>query len=173
MLLSTSIPESSSSAATLVSSFLHKPTSSSWSSSFSKLSISFDAIKAPSLSTHNTVCFLSSTPLSVSHAFLYLPCENENKREKKTRENNLNFEKNWWNFFETNRECWFDCGARLGNLYSYVVLERLWTWIQRKLSNTSTVTRNAILIWIMQQPWCSTKCLVKRKLVFSIVLRGE
>ncbi|KAA0049096.1 50S ribosomal protein L18-like [Cucumis melo var. makuwa] len=53
MLLSTSIPESSSSA-TLLSSFLQKPTSSSWSSSFSKLSISFDAIKAPSLSTHNT-----------------------------------------------------------------------------------------------------------------------
>lgn len=60
----------------------------------------------------------------------------------------------------------FDCGgARLGNLCSYVVLERLWTWIQR-VSNTSTIKRNAILIWIMQQPWCSTKCLEKRKLFF-------
>ncbi|XP_038905466.1 50S ribosomal protein L18-like [Benincasa hispida] len=65
-MLSTSIPESSSSAsafrptATLLSGFIQKPTSLSWPSSFSKLSISFVAIKAPSLSTHHRKSLIQS-----------------------------------------------------------------------------------------------------------------
>ncbi|CAK9318926.1 unnamed protein product [Citrullus colocynthis] len=97
-MLSTSIPESSSSASafrpspTLFSHFVGKPNSSvSCPSSFSNLSISFHANKPPSLSTHNTVRPLFYSIFSHA-AFLCLPSKTNKKTNKKI-----------YHFFQINR----------------------------------------------------------------------